>query len=208
MFTNFKNCSAIGLLGGTFNPVHNGHIMMAKLAYQQCEDIEKIVFLPNNKPTYKDDKNIVNVEHRMEMLKLATSSMDYAEISDIEIKRGGITYTIDTLQEMISQNKKLKIYMIIGADSLYTLDKWFKYREILQLCTVLVVSRNTDYEHMSRCADRLMAESVHSDIRILKGEEYNVSSSYIRNNIYSSDNIINLLPEGVYDYIIANELYK
>lgn len=208
MLTDFKNCSAIGLLGGTFNPVHNGHIMMAKMAYEQCEDIEKIVFLPNNKPTYKDDKNIVNVEHRIEMLKLATSAMEYAEISDIEIKRGGATYTIDTLQEIKGQNKRLRLYMIIGADSLYTLDKWFKYREILQLCTVLVVSRNTDYDHMKECADKLMAETENSDIRILKGEEYNVSSSYIRDNMYSSNNIINLLPEGVYDYIISNYLYK
>ena len=87
----FFKYNCIGILGGTFNPIHKGHIMLAKKAIEQFPEIEKILIMPNNKPAYKGNNEIINPNERLKMLKLAVSTFDYAEVSDIEIKRGGIT---------------------------------------------------------------------------------------------------------------------
>ena len=120
----FKQSGCIGILGGTFNPVHIGHIMLADKTIEQYPDIEKIVIMPNNLPAYKNSHELVDSKHRIRMLELATEDRDYVSISDLEIKRGGATYTIDTLREIKNINPSLKIYFIIGADSLFQFEKW------------------------------------------------------------------------------------
>ena len=119
----FLKYNCIGILGGTFNPIHNGHIMLAEKAICQFPEIEKILIMPNNKPAYKGNNEMISPKERIKMLELATLSLDYAEISDIEIKRGGITYSYDTFKEIYAINPDIKIYFIVGADSLYTINK-------------------------------------------------------------------------------------
>ena len=105
----FLKYNCIGILGGTFNPIHNGHIMLAEKAICQFPEIEKILIMPNNKPAYKGNNEIISPKERIKMLELATLSLDYAEISDIEIKRGGITYSYDTFKEIYAINPDIKI---------------------------------------------------------------------------------------------------
>ena len=111
----------VGIMGGTFNPVHNGHIAIAKAAHEQF-NIPYILVMPSYSPAYKDNSNIVSATHRCNMVSLAIKDYDYMELSTLEIERGGRTYTADTLR--LLKDDYDKIYFIIGADSLFTLNTW------------------------------------------------------------------------------------
>lgn len=207
MYVSFKDYNCIGLLGGTFNPVHLGHLMMAEAAYNQVDDIEKIVFMPNNKTAYKDNEEIENQRHRLNMLQLATEEYDFAGISDIEVNRGGVTYTVDTLREIIHINPDIKVYFIIGADSLYTFTKWRDFEEVLRMCTLLVVNRESSYVKLKETGDYL-ACTYGADIRLLNTEEFDASSTEIRQKIKNGICVSDKLPEKVLQYIRDNGLYK
>ena len=203
-----SNLSCVGIMGGTFNPVHNGHVLMAKTAYEQFDEIDKIVFMPNNIPNYKDSNDIVATEHRISMLSLAIGEYPWAIISDMEIKRGGITYTYDTLCELLEINPKLKIYFIIGSDSLNSFRKWYRYRDILSMCTLLVASRNNEEDSVRYVGEKLLKDCGVGSIEYLIMDEYDAASSDIRNKIKSGIIPADILPAGIPEYIQENKLYR
>lgn len=204
----FEKYSCIGILGGTFNPVHKGHIMLADKAVEQYPDIEKVVMLPNNLPVYKNPNEIADAKYRIRMLEIAVCNRDYVCISDMEIKRGGETYTIDTLRDIKRINPHIKIYFIIGADSLYQFEKWREYNEILKLSTLLVAQRESDYDDMEKYAEKIVSDSGYGEINFLRTESVDAASSYIRNAISDGAIPYDLLPEGVAEYIALNKLYR
>lgn len=208
MVVDFKKYNCIAILGGTFNPIHEGHINMARSVYSQFKDIEKIILMPNNLPTYKDNREMVDISDRLSMLELAISGLDYCLISDIEIQRGGITYTIDTLEELKCLNPRLRIYYIIGADSLYSFEKWHRYDEILKCCTLLAITRNTDYDKMQEHISKLKRLVPECDIRIAASKNIDISSSAIRQRISEGDYSITDINPSVLEYIKAKGLYK
>ena len=205
--SDYEKFNCIALMGGTFNPVHNGHLELAKAAKEQYSDIEKVIFLPNNKPAYKSDKELISPDERIDMLELAIEDMEYACISDIEIKRGDITYSADTIAEIRNVNPDLKIYFIVGADSLYTVNKWYKYEEFLKSCSLLVARRNSGYEDMRKYADKLMKNIKGADIDFIIIPEIDISSTDIRDNADDYDYLSDKVPEKVREYIQENSLY-
>lgn len=204
----FKQSGCIGILGGTFNPVHIGHIMLADKTIEQYPDIEKIVIMPNNLPAYKNAHELVDSKHRIRMLELATEDRDYVSISDLEIKRGGATYTIDTLREIKNINPSLKIYFIIGADSLFQFEKWREHKEILRLCTLLAARRDSDYDKMSECARQIISDTGYGEIGFIQAPSVDAASSEIRKTIAGGSIPYDILPEGVAEYIAVNKLYR
>ncbi len=207
MDIDIEHLHCIGILGGTFNPVHNGHIMMAECALQRKNDIEHLIFMPNNLPAYKDTDEIIDTEHRINMLRIALRDRSKMCISRLEIERGGITYTADTLDELLSWNPGLKIYFIIGTDSLKSFDRWFRYRDILQSCTLLVAERNTGQKNQQLWAQALMRQVPGARIDFLDNDEIPVASSDIRQQIAAGYMPDTLLPKGVADYIRKHGLY-
>ena len=205
--SDYEKFNCIALMGGTFNPVHNGHLELAKAAKEQYSDIEKVIFLPNNKPAYKSDKELISPDERIDMLELAIEDMEYACISDIEIKRGDITYSADTIAEIRNVNPDLKIYFIVGADSLYTVNKWYKYEEFLKSCSLLVARRNSGYEDMRKYADKLMKNIKGADIDFIIIPEIDISSTDIRDNADDYDYLSDKVPKKVREYIQENSLY-
>lgn len=203
----FENYNCIGIMGGTFNPVHKGHIHMAYSAKQQVEEIEKIIFMPNNIPKYKSSQDIASAKQRIDMLCIALDKCEWATVSDMEIKRGGITYTYDTLCTIKNMNNNIKIYFIIGSDSLKSFDKWFRYRDILSMCTLLVASRDGDKDNLKYYGDRILNEVGYGEILYLNMDELDAASSDIRNRISMGDIPYDILPEGVAGYIIDNKMY-
>ena len=129
----------IGIMGGTFNPIHKGHTGIARCAYEQS-DIDEILFMPSGTPAYKDNSPIVSATDRCNMVKLAIKPFDYMSLSTIETDRPGNTYTADTLAQIYDSYKK--IYFIIGADSLLNLSKWYHPEIVMNLCTLLVANRD------------------------------------------------------------------
>ena len=205
IFTKYK---CIGILGGTFNPIHNGHIELAKCAIEQYSDIEQIIIIPNNKPAYKSNNGLVTANDRYNMIKAATSNLDYVTVSDIEIKRGGLTYSYDTICEIKKINPDINIYFIVGADSLFTVDTWYKFDEFLSMVTLLVANRDSDMIKMQQCADNLMTKYDNISIKFLNNLNISVSSSMIRECDIDGRLAKEYLPCEVISYIKANKLYK
>lgn len=207
LINSFSNFKCIGIYGGTFNPIHNGHIMVIKRAIEQCKDIEKIILMPNNMPEYKKNREILPSDKRLEMLKLIAAENNDIDVSDMEIKRGGYTYTYDTLREILNQKPELKIYFIIGSDSLVSIRKWYKYEEILRMCTLLVAQREENYNEMKRFSDNLRNDFGFANIDFLDVKPYDAASSDIRKKIHDGKLPDDILPDVIVKYIKENKLY-
>lgn len=195
----------IGILGGTFNPFHLGHLRLAICAHEQF-NIPHITVMPSGQPSsYKDISSIADAKDRCAMINLAIEDYPYMSLSTIEIERAGATYTSDTLQYL--KNEYDKIYFIIGADSLFSLDKWHKPEYVMQNCHFIAANRN---RHTS---DELMdqIEYLHkkysADIDLLNMDDFPISSSDIRNRIRLGKNVEDMLPEKTLQYIKDNGLY-
>lgn len=144
----------IGIMGGTFNPIHNAHLMMAQAACEQFQ-LDEVWFMPLKKPPHKNEDEIVSEEHRCRMVQFAIDGIGPFSLSDMELKRKGTTYTCETLAQCVEEYPQAKFYFILGGDSLKDFDKWFCPQEIVRLCTVLAVSRGTmsEEELAHRCQE-------------------------------------------------------
>ncbi len=202
----------VGIMGGTFNPIHLGHVNLAKAAYEQF-GLDKVIFIPTGHPPHKKSSVIVSDEHRMKMVELAIEDYPYFEASDMEIKREGNTYTYDTLKELKSKNTQDEIYFIIGADSLFNLEKWFKPSEILKMCVMVAADRDDIPEEEFQAKIDYFNEKYSADIRPLKVPMMDISSTEIRNamrdnNLSDKDNVnLELIDSKVLSYIKENKLY-
>ena len=201
-----RKSDKIFILGGSFNPVHFGHIAMAESVHDKfsCD----VVFVPNKSTYYKDNSLLATDDDRLNMLELISEEYDYISYSDIEIIRGGITHTIDTVRELKGYGYR-DIYFIIGGDSLEWIDRWVDADELLDSITFLTAVRgDTDREKSLAIIDRLKEEHPDSRVMLLDMKETPVSSSDIRNKLSAGKSVQGLVPESVEKYIINNNLYK
>lgn len=131
----------IGIMGGTFNPIHEGHIQIAKAAYEQYH-LDEVWFMPNHIPGYKDNHELLDGNTRLNMVKLAISDYPYFKTSDYEIKKSGNTYTAETMRDLSNFYPQYRFYFIIGADSLDSFDKWKQPEIIVKYAKVLAAPRD------------------------------------------------------------------
>lgn len=186
----------IGILGGSFNPVHYGHLMMAQCALEALK-LDKVLFVPAFSSPFKTVKMTATPMERLDMLRLATQTRGQFGIYDGEIKRGGISYTVETLRALIEQNTSTKYYLIMGRDTFADFDKWKNPEEILDFATVVVVNRpGFDTPIKSKFA--------HKDIDM---PAMAFASSDIRKKVKSKKTITYLTPDNVIDYINRRKLY-
>ncbi len=203
-----KDVNSIAILGGTFNPIHNAHIMMAETVYNTFHP-EKVIIMPNYQTYYKQGASAVDVNYRIDMIDLAISDYPYMESSDLELRRGGITYTIDTINELRDIYPDKKIYFIIGGDSLAWLDKWVKADKLFKITTFIAFSRHDiSYDKAVLEKERILALYPYADIIVMKEQIPDISSSYIREAIKSGSSVEGMLPESLIEYIVSNSLYK
>ena len=131
----------IGILGGTFDPIHDGHLMIAESA-RVCLCLDEVIFIPAGRPWLKSDRMVSDPAHRLAMVELAILDNPRFEVSDIEIERPGPTYTVDTLAELHRRlGVRAELYLILGMDSARELGRWHRPERIFEMCTVVVVSR-------------------------------------------------------------------
>ena len=189
----------ICIFGGTFDPPHIGHLMIAQTVCE-AENFDKILFMPANKPPHK--KSVSRVEDRLAMLNIAIEGNPNFEISDMEIKRGGISYTIDTLREMKSSiiKEEDELFYLIGSDSLLELSQWKEPRGILKNCNVVVAIRPG-----FRPSD-IPAWILHR-IQFANIPRFEISSSNIRSRWRENKTIRYLVTLPVWEYINQNKLY-
>ena len=198
----------IGVFGGAFNPIHNGHINLAK-QYMKELSLDKLLFIPTAVPPHKSAVGLADETDRLNMLKLAIDGIDKFEVSDIEFKRTGKSYTYDTLTELKKIYPLSNFYLIIGADQLFNFDKWYKYKEILSLVTLCTSAREYESEkaEMLDFANSLDALDKNKFF-ILKTPVLKVSSSEVREKIKRGEDVLSLLPKSVYNYICERGLYN
>lgn len=194
----------IGLYGGSFNPPHNGHLNLASELYRALS-LDKIIIMPSNISPQKDDNGGVNPCDRINMCRAAFCDERF-EVSDWEIKQGGKSYTLHTLEHLKRQQPNAEIFLFVGSDLLLSFHTWFRFREILDMCTVCAVSRSksvTTAEMQKYASDVLKSENV----KIFDITEFEISSTEIRKRISEGKDCAHLLPDGVYDYIKENNIY-
>ncbi len=192
----------IGVYGGTFDPIHIAHLVVAEQVRDSL-NLDKIFFIPCASPPHKTLRIITSAAHRLEMVRLATVGDAAFIASDLEIKRGGLSYTVDTLEQILAQNavREEDLFLIIGADSLAEMASWRSAGRIFELCRVVAVSRpNSDLR-------REFADFRKNAIR-LNTPLLGISSSELRERVKAGESIHYLVPPKVEEYILKNELYK
>lgn len=193
--------SKIGIFGGSFNPIHNGHIYIVNKVKVML-GLDDIIFIPTGIAPHKDNCDFASKEHRFNMVKLAVD--DKFQISDIEIKSDKVCYAVDTMSEINKIYKNDELYYIIGADSLVTFMQWKEPLKLFKMLHIVVVNR--DGEDIDKVAEQYRVD-YGAKITICHIDEYNVSSTEIRDMIRMNGTCNGLVPEKVEKYIIENRLY-
>lgn len=197
----------IGIMGGTFDPIHIGHLLLAEHAREQFH-LDKVYIMPNGTPAYKSDHVVTGSPMRTEMAALAIAGNPGFELSLIEVEREGNTYTYETLEAMRNMNPADTYYFIIGADSLFTFSQWKKPQRIADNCILLIANRdNVSMEEIKAQIARLK-ERFGADIRILECPTVDISSAMIRGRVSEGKSIRYYVPDAVADYISDKGLYR
>ncbi len=195
-----------GILGGTFNPIHNGHIILAQNAMRIC-GLDNVIFIPSGCSYLKDPSGIVAREHRLRMTELAINKHEGFEISDIEIKREGNSYTYKTLEELKKIDPDTQLFFIVGADTFLYMDNWKEPEGVFSQCTVVCAGRSGhSAEKINDKADLFRSE-YKADVMILDIANTDVSSSEIRKLLTNGEDCSAYLDPKVIKYIKDNGLY-
>lgn len=196
-----------GIMGGTFNPIHFGHLLLAEQA-MEAYDLDEVLFIPSGNPYMKDAEPIVNKNVRAHMTKLALNGHSYFRMSSIELDREGPTYTYETLETLKEENPDCTYYFILGADSLLTMETWKNPELIFRNCVVIASVRGTGTEDKIRKIATHLIYEYQADVHILPARFIDLSSSEIRQRIASGKSVRYMLPEKVREYIYENGLYR
>ena len=214
----------IGVLGGAFDPIHYGHIKLAK-AWQDVATLSKVLFIPSGLAPHKNI--VLENKHRVEMLNLALNPYTNFFTDDREIKKNQNdlkpSYTIETLQSLIIEKKEDQAFcFLMGSDAFLNLESWHLWNELFNYCHILIVERRESpiiVDQLTSALKKEWSERLTQNIEDLRGSSYglimtkkfeyiNISSSQIRDAIYSNKNLTDLLPAAVADYINLHGLYR
>ena len=195
-----------GIFGGSFNPIHYGHLMICEYIKEEM-GLDKVIFIPTGNPPHKDLG--VSAEDRYEMVRLAISPNPDFEISDIETTRVNLSYTVDTIRELKKIYKEEKLYFLIGLDSLFQLKTWKKIGDLSQEIEFVVALRPgyIDKEEINREID-FLRENFGTRINLIKTPLYEISSTDLRDRIHEGKSLRYLIPKKVLDYIEESGFYK
>ncbi len=189
----------IGILGGTFNPIHKGHIVLAERA-RTAADLDRVIFIPSNISYMKDQTEMLSSGVRYELVRKSIVSEPFFEVSDMEIRRGGDSYTFETIKELKGLYPNDILYFIVGADTVFSMEKWQHPEVIFQNAHILAAYRK-DYEPDDlRHKIDLLKSSYGADITVFSTDNIDISSTMIRDALRNDHLAEALLPEAVVSY--------
>ncbi len=198
----------IGIMGGTFDPIHNGHLMLGRQAYHEY-GLDQVWYMPSGRPPHKKGSGVTAAEDRCAMVALALKREKGLSLSEFETSREGTTYTAMTLRLLTQAYPADEFSFIIGADSLYEMENWYHPREILAMAEILVAERECG------CFPRTLGEQIayleeryHARIRKLHCAAVDISSHAIREAAAKGEEIRAWVPDFVADYIAEHRLYR
>lgn len=196
----------IGILGGTFNPIHVGHLILGQCA-GEAFDLDNVLVMPTKNPEYKEITRNVSEEDRVNMIKAAIEGHPFFELSEIELERDGYTYTADTLEILTKEHPDTRFYFIMGADSLYQIESWKSPEKILSLATIVVASRNDSRRALDDQIDYIQGK-YDAKIYHLDSPTLEISSNDIRKRVAAGKSIRYFVPKRVRQYIESHDLYE
>ena len=213
----------VGLFGGSFNPLHIGHLRAAE-EVREILDLDKIIFIPSSIHPIKNEKNIVDAKYRLRMLELATRDIKDFEVSDVEMKRPGPSYTVDTLKYFKDKFKNYRIFFILGTENLAKIDTWKDYKELFKYADFAVLSRpGFNLENIRDIIPRGLVKQFklsenkngktvykHSNgnsLVFFKIKGIRISSTTLRKLVENGKSIKYFVPDSVNKYILKNKLY-
>ena len=210
----------LGIFGGTFNPIHYGHLRIAE-EVREIFGLENVIFMPSGIPPFKvHGAELIPALHRAEMVRLAIKTNPFFEFSDLEIKRKGISYTVDTLESLKNEYPQASLYFIAGADAMAEFPKWHRPERILELAQIIIVTRpgvalsglrnlliyGIPEEGLRDFIEGKKGQFIHSPFNFVRVSAISISGTMIRAFIKSKKSIKYLLPEEVEYYIIKNRI--
>lgn len=196
----------IGIIGGTFDPIHHGHLIAAQWAKEEL-NLDKVIFIPAANPPHKEGQEILDEKYRYIMVSLAIKDNPHFTVSDHEIQRGGKSYTIDTLKHFKKVYPDSELLFIMGLDSLLSLDTWKDVEGLMQLCTFVAATRpGYDIDKSEKIFEKL-PPGIKDKIIFLEIPELEISSTLIRDRVRQGKSIKYLVPEVIEQYIYENNIY-
>ena len=196
----------VGIFGGTFAPVHNGHVIAAKAFMEQMK-LDYLYIIPACLPPHKQISPSDDPKHRLRMCELAFEGIDGVIISDIEIRRGGKSYTYDTLVELSRPDARL--FLLCGTDMVLTFDKWYRFEDIFKLCYPVYVRRENDPIITNRIVSKITEyyQKYGVMFRKILTEPIEISSTAVRKAVFEGKDISSFVPPLVESYIKTHGLY-
>ena len=197
----------VGIMGGTFNPIHNGNLLLAESA-REAFGLDEILFMPSGNSYMKDAASILDGKTRAHMTELAIEGNPFFRLSRMELERKGPTYTCDTLSQLKRQEGACQYFFIMGADNLFILEKWKDVEYIFQNCVIAVAARGDEPDGEIGRKAELLKKRYQADIRLLSERRIDISSLEIRERLQKGQSVRYLLPDSVLAYIAREGLYQ
>ncbi len=202
---NFKNIKKLGIMGGTFNPIHYAHLFTSNYVLEKY-NLDKIVFIPTGEPPHKKNIDLPSVEHRYNMTKIAIEDNSNFFISNIEVERHTTTYTIDTLKQIKSMcDEDIQLYFIVGTDTINQVYTWKEPENIFDLTKFIITTRPN---YILNEKTKQLVNKYKDKIYFCETPMLEISSTNIRKRVEQEKKVTYLLPKNVEDYIYKNNLYK
>lgn len=196
------------IMGGSFDPIHFGHLAAAETVRQKL-NCQKVIFIPLGNPPHKKNRVLSEAIHRYTMTVLATDSNPYFEVSNIEVNTEGYTYTLNTIMELSKYyGKEVELLFITGADAVLEIETWYKVEELFKLCSFVAVTRPGYDKSMLEQKLQYLQSKYNSKLHIIDVPGLNISSTDIRERIKTGTSIRYLVPENVAQYIFKHGLFK
>lgn len=196
---------SIGIMGGTFDPIHNGHIAIAQKVKERFS-LDEVVFVPSGNPPHKKERQITDASHRLAMVKAAIKNIEGFSFSTMEMDRKGYSYALDTVNEFYAiYGSDIDLYFITGADAIAEIGTWHRADELMKKCSFIAAAR-PGY-HIDE-AYRNIAEKFESRISLFRETAHEESSSEIRQKISEGKEVTEMIPAAVETYIREHGLYR
>lgn len=196
----------IGIMGGTFNPIHIGHLILAEKAYETVQ-LDEVWIMPTANPPHKQEQQIVDKTHRLEMVKTAISDNLHMKLSLLEMDGEKPRYSYQTMEWLKETYPEWEFYYILGADSLLSIEDWREYRRFMDAAHILAAVRKEPLPGDLKAHISYLREKYNARITLVNSPNIEISSSQIRRDVHEGKSIRYYVPDGVYEYIRQQALY-
>lgn len=197
------------VFGGSFDPVHNGHVNLVKQVSGRT-GLDEVIIMPTCISPFKQNMERIPAsgKHRLEMCKLAFEDVPYVTVSDYEISLPEVSYTVNTVRHIREQYPNDELFLIIGSDMLLSFHRWRNFEEILSMCGLIAASRENGQRDMAELEKQAETLKKYGSVTVVPIDAFEVSSTEIRKKIKNSSDISCYVPQNVVKYILEHNLYK